>query len=181
MPEVGSWWFIKGKLVFDSLPWRDTPTYNGWHEGKNDYFGFFKTLKRFMPELKNSDYIDFPRGRVLYNEQSQEFVCYASNSSVTSSAIKRAVIRKFRLPSARTKLSRMLRYIVVHDCGRVAVYCCQELNRAVLGGGSLQQMVDIEINQWNVVGPGGVSNLQPDRWERLRCWSFDGRVRGSTD
>lgn len=48
-----------------------TPRPTGWHEGKNDHFGFFETLKRFMPELKSHDYADFPSGRVMpYNTLS---------------------------------------------------------------------------------------------------------------
>ena len=60
-------------------------------------------LKRFVPELQNHDYTDFPHGQVIYNEHTQEFVCYGLVDLATNSTIKRAIIREFRLPSAKTR------------------------------------------------------------------------------
>jgi hypothetical protein len=82
MPEVGIFWLIDGKLVADSIPWRQADIYGGFYNGKNDHATFWATLQRLLPQWKGVKYTDYPRGRVLYDSMEDVFLVYSSRGIV---------------------------------------------------------------------------------------------------
>ena len=49
VPEVGIFWLIDGKLVADSIPWRQADIHGGFYNGKNDHAALWTTLQRLLP------------------------------------------------------------------------------------------------------------------------------------
>jgi hypothetical protein len=63
-----------------------------------------------VPELRDAEYIDAPRGRVIYDVAQQQFLCYGSKQSASSPAQQRLILETFRLPADRTQFIPDLHY-----------------------------------------------------------------------
>ena len=50
----------------------------GFYNGKNDHTALWTTLQRLMPQWKDKEYTDFPRGRVLFDAMEEVFLVYSS-------------------------------------------------------------------------------------------------------
>ena len=109
-PEVGIWWFIDGKMVADSIPWTEAPEHAGFYNGNSDHHKLWTRVQRFLPKLRDSEYTDFPRGRVVYDKSKTNFMCYGSKKSTYSTPMRRRILTEFKLPLAQTKFLSDLHY-----------------------------------------------------------------------
>ena len=110
MPEVGIFWLIDNKLVADSIPWRQADIHGGFYNGKNDHATFWTTLQRLLPQWKDKEYTDFPRGRVLFHSTEEVFLVYSSQAIVNSPDVRATILAEFKLPLAATKFETDYHY-----------------------------------------------------------------------
>lgn len=109
-PEIGIFWFIDGDLVPITLPYTEVKGVAGFRDNPNDHVHFFRTLQRVKPSLKHTEYTDHPRGRVLYDEERDRFICYGSRRFVASAKERQLVTEAFRLPLDGTDFVPDLHY-----------------------------------------------------------------------
>ena len=110
MPEVGIFWLIDGKLVADSISWRQADIHGGFYNGKNDHAALWTMLQRLMPQWKGNEYTDFPRGRVLFDAMEEVFLVYSSQAIVKSPGVRATILAEFKLPLAATKFEADYHY-----------------------------------------------------------------------
>lgn len=109
-PEIGIFWFIEGELVPIMIPYTEVKAVAGFRDDPNDHVRFFRTLQRLVPDLQHDEYTDHPRGRVLYDEERDRFVCYGSRQFVASPTERQLIMEAFRLPPERTEFIADLHY-----------------------------------------------------------------------
>lgn len=114
-PEIGIFWFIEGELVPVAIPYTQVQAVEGFRDSPNDHVHFFRTLQRLHPELKYKEYTDHPRGRVIYDEERDRFVCYGSRRFVASAKERQLVTDAFRLPRENTDFISDLHYEDPHS------------------------------------------------------------------
>ena len=110
MPEVGIFWLIDNKLVADSIPWRQADIHGGFYNGNNDHAALWTTLQRLVPQWKDKEYTDFPRGRVLFDAMEEVFLVYSSQAIVNSPGVRAMILAEFKLPLAATKFEADYHY-----------------------------------------------------------------------
>ena len=110
VPEVGIFWLIDGKLVANSIPWRQADIHGGFYNGKNDHAAFWTTLQRLLPQLKGLEYTDYPRGRVLFDSTEEVFLVYSPRGIVNILALRKMILTEFKLPLAATKFEADYHY-----------------------------------------------------------------------
>lgn len=115
-PKVGIFWVYKAELIGVSLiPKRtadiiygdpisvDTPV------NHHDYWNKFKNSSK---EFIDREYDELPRGRVLYDKESNKYVVYSSKTILNSNILKELIIDQFSLPRNNTIFSLDDHYIV---------------------------------------------------------------------
>ena len=102
-PEVGIFWLIAGRLVFDSTPvsqaenYADCKNHGGSHLGRWDKF----FLAGVVPQ---GEYEEHPRGRTVFNIDSRQYTIYADRCIIRKKSVVRQIIRQMGLPRD-TKIS----------------------------------------------------------------------------
>ena len=110
MPEVGIFWLIDDKLVANSIPWRQADIHGGFYNGNNDHATFWTTLQRLLPQWKGLEYIDYPRGRVLFHSTEEVFLVYSSQAIVNNPGVRATILAEFKLPFGATKFKADYHY-----------------------------------------------------------------------
>jgi hypothetical protein len=100
--KVGIFWMFQGKLLPAAVPVsegvEDTEAING----QADHVHYWLTLQRLHPELRNLEYEQVPRGRVLFLKEPKTF-CVYMDKVLHKPKIKQALREEFGLPKARTR------------------------------------------------------------------------------
>lgn len=102
MPEVGIWWYLKGRLISDTLPWKEAPHSGGFYNGPSDHYHFWGKLQSAFKELRNLEYDEVPRGRVLYDANNKKFLAYGAKGLIETRKLQDLLIREFRLHPKHT-------------------------------------------------------------------------------
>ncbi len=104
-PEVGIFFVINGRVLGWGDPVRELHSYNGFYDSPLTHMEYFDELVDVFPELKLShldDYALFPRGRVIYNENTGRFKVFADRCILKDEHLKALVLEEFSLPKDKT-------------------------------------------------------------------------------
>jgi hypothetical protein len=106
-PQVGIFWFVHGKLIFDSTSLAQAECY-GEHlthpRSHIDVWNQFQRLGKVPPE---SEYEEYPRGRVMHHPASGEFTILADKCITDRKELVSEIKKTLHLPVRKTKLGRM--------------------------------------------------------------------------
>ena len=112
-PSVGIFWFVpddlgKHFLLADLTPLKLAETYGDCFTHSVGHSEFWESLSRKGPAglakigLPSApawhDYIDFPRGRVVYDKRSSKFIIYA-DQRIWRKELLSLIIARFSIPS----------------------------------------------------------------------------------
>jgi len=100
--KVGLFWVLKGKLLASAVPLAQGVEYGDAVHGQDDHVHYWSQLQRLHPELRQLDYEEVPRGRVLFIKTTKKF-CVYMDKVLHKSTIKAALIKEYSLPKNRTE------------------------------------------------------------------------------
>jgi hypothetical protein len=102
-PQVGIFWLVKGELIFDSTSLDQAEPY-GEHlthpRSHIDVWSQFQHLGKVPPE---SEYEEYPRGRVMHHPASGEFTVLADKCILARKDLIAEIMKALHLP-AKTKI-----------------------------------------------------------------------------
>lgn len=97
--KVGPFFYITEKIYADSVTWDEAEDY-GDFKTFGAHFEFWDKLCSTNIDFADSDYVFFPRGRVVYNRVTNMFHIYL-NRTLNKESVKKKVIKAFELQGLR--------------------------------------------------------------------------------
>jgi hypothetical protein len=98
-PMVGIFWLFKGELIFDVTPVSSATPYGDCVGHANSHIEFWTDLQRAGLIPLDIEYEEPPRGRVLFNMKTKQYIAYADKCIRDKPAVVRRLIREFSLPA----------------------------------------------------------------------------------
>lgn len=111
--RVGIFWWWRSRLLAESVAVAAGVAFNGVVHGGRDHVKVWPRFQRRYPALIDTDYIDIPRGRVLYLQSEEQFIVYLDPKLATP-RVKAAVLAAFALPRRSTKFEFDPHYTTDH-------------------------------------------------------------------
>jgi hypothetical protein len=75
-PQVGLFWVVDGKPLAFGDPLHEAEPWGDFKNHKQDHIRLWKSLQRNGVVPRDSEYEDYPRGRVVYNTKSDSFMFF---------------------------------------------------------------------------------------------------------
>lgn len=102
VPQVGIIYVVKNRIFIDSTPVDSSLLLinkgKDFINHKNDHFSYWKTILTVDHTLRNFDYADFPRGRVIYDIKSEKFLLYLDKCIMSKKLMINKIISLMNLP-----------------------------------------------------------------------------------
>jgi hypothetical protein len=76
-PSVGIMWLVCAKLIFDATPLSEAETYGDHRGHPGSHIAVWAQLQKLGTAPPESEYEEYPRGRVMYHPASEEFTILA--------------------------------------------------------------------------------------------------------
>jgi|GEM_PF-6898380 len=105
--HVGIWWVCNGEVLKYSQDVNAIQSIDGWKDVDVSHFDYWQKMSHKYDGLSGADYTAFPRGRILFNEQSKTFTVYGDKKFLQANDNKNLVLNAFGLLGSRVN--------VVHD------------------------------------------------------------------
>jgi hypothetical protein len=98
-PHVGIFWLVDGKLVIDSVPLSEAEPYGDHLTHPRSHIDVWEQWRLAGKVPGESEYEEFPRGRVMYNTKTQKFTLLADRCILRDKDVVSRVMSKLHLPS----------------------------------------------------------------------------------
>lgn len=98
--EVGIFWIFDGMLIPESIPHTEGEEYGEFVNGKTSHYDFWRSVQRLVPKLRDYEYEQIPRGRVIYSRRDGKFHIYGSEQFVKNEAEKQMVLKAFSIAAS---------------------------------------------------------------------------------
>jgi hypothetical protein len=98
-PMVGIFWLFKGELIFDVTPVSSAEPYGECVGHANSHIAFWSELQHARAIPWDVEYEDPPRGRVVFNLKTKQFIVYADRCIRAKPDAMRKIFRDFSLPT----------------------------------------------------------------------------------
>jgi hypothetical protein len=103
-PHVGIFWLVKGKLIIDTTPVSKAEPY-GDHVGHStSHIDYWAELQRNRLVPPESEYEEYPRGRVMHHPASGEFTILADKCIADRKELVSEIKKTLHLPVNKTKI-----------------------------------------------------------------------------
>jgi hypothetical protein len=109
-PMVGIFWLFKGELIFDVTPVSTAEPYGDCVGHAKSHIAFWADLQRAGVIPLDVEYEEPPRGRVVFNVKTRQYIAYADNCILAIPAVVRRILRDFSLPNELTVVSGGVHY-----------------------------------------------------------------------
>lgn len=100
IPEVGLFFYIKGRLFCEGIPITEVSEQTGFKNIDLGHMEYFDDIVELFPELEllsEDDYGEFPRGRVVYSVSKDIFYVYMDKCLLNQNEIKINLKNEFNL------------------------------------------------------------------------------------
>lgn len=98
-PHVGIFWVINGNLVIDSVPLGEAEPYGDHLTHPRGHVDVWEQLRLGGKVPGESEYEEFPRGRVVCNTKTQRFTLLADRCILRDKDVVSRIISELHLPS----------------------------------------------------------------------------------
>ncbi len=98
-PMVEIFWLFNGELIFDVTPVSSAEPYGDCAGHPKSHIAFWTDLQRAGVIPLDVEYEEPPRGGVVFNLKTKQFIVYADKCIRVQSAVMRKVFRDFSLPT----------------------------------------------------------------------------------
>ncbi len=96
-PYVGIFFLVGGKLVFEATRFSEAGTYAHCKIHEGDHVHYWDKLLRDGAVL-NSEYDEYPRGRVVFDTKIAQFTIYADRCILANKRLVAKITRELNLP-----------------------------------------------------------------------------------
>jgi len=100
-PKVGIFWVYRGRLLTAAVPVADGLSYGDAIHSQVDHVKFWPELQRRIMALRDLEYEQVPRGRVVFQGLEKRF-CVYMDRKLHRQHIKRLLVNEFSLPRGKT-------------------------------------------------------------------------------
>jgi hypothetical protein len=98
-PEVGIFWVVDGKPLVFGDPLNDAEQCGEFKNYEEDHIHLWKFLQRNGIVPPDSEYEDYPRGRVVYNTKTGSFMLFADRCILKDEPMVEHLLDELHLPS----------------------------------------------------------------------------------
>lgn len=102
-PHVGIVYLVDGKLWIDSAPVAEASNFGDLAFHKLQHEQYWKQLVE-QGVAPDTEYTEFPRGRVSYERQSHKFTLLADECILRRKTLVSAILQRMNLPVGHTKI-----------------------------------------------------------------------------
>jgi hypothetical protein len=103
-PHVGIFWVVNGKPLIDSTPLGEAEHYGDHLTHQPSHLEVWTLLQRNGTVSREIEYEEPPRGRVVYNTKTQQFVLLADRCILQDKGIIGKIKLEMGLPKKDTEL-----------------------------------------------------------------------------
>ena len=97
-PRVGIMWLIRDKLIFDSTPLSGVEACSGYRDHPGRHIDVWELLQRQGKAPHESEYEEYPRGRVIYDAAAGAFTLYADKCILDRKDLIAQIKEELHLP-----------------------------------------------------------------------------------
>ena len=108
-PDVGIMWLVRDQLIFDSVPMREAEASGEHWDHPRSHIEVWEHLQRLGKVPRESEYEEFPRGRVIYDSASGKFTLLADKCILDRTDLIDKIKNALHLPKS-TKTGTDLHY-----------------------------------------------------------------------
>ena len=102
-PRVGIFWLVKGELIFDSSPLDEAESYGEHLTHPRSHIDVWNQFQQVGKVPRESEYEEYPRGRVMHHPASVEFTILADKCIADRKELVSEIKKTLHLPK-KTKL-----------------------------------------------------------------------------
>ena len=102
--EVGIFWLVSGKLVIDSTSLDQAESYGDHVTHPRSHIDVWTQFQRIGKVPHESEYEEFPRGRVMHHPASGEFTILADKCITDRKELVSEIKKTLHLPMRKTKI-----------------------------------------------------------------------------
>jgi pimeloyl-ACP methyl ester carboxylesterase len=103
-PRLGIFWLVDGRLIVDSTPVSQGEGYGDFKTHANSHYSYWSELYS-TGAVPDSEYEEFPRGRVVYNTKNGDFTLMADRCILWDTAVIAKIMAQLKLNPEKTTLS----------------------------------------------------------------------------
>jgi len=97
-PRLGIFWLVNGKLLIDSAPLSKCEQYGDHLNYPGSHIDVWERWRRTAKVPPESEYEEFPRGRVAYHAKPEHFTLFADKCILKHKDLITAIKSELRLP-----------------------------------------------------------------------------------
>lgn len=101
-PRVGIFWYYRGKLLIYSQATDNVKESCGFVDVAVGHIDHWAVLQKQDPALREYEYEEVPRSRVLYDASKRLFKVYSSSKLIANQKFRKMVMEHFDLPASGT-------------------------------------------------------------------------------
>jgi hypothetical protein len=98
-PSVGIFWLVGGKLVINSVPLGEAEPYGDHLTHPRSHIEVWERWRMDGKVPGESEYEEFPRGRIMYNTKTQRFTLLADRCILREKIMVTKIMSELNLPS----------------------------------------------------------------------------------
>jgi hypothetical protein len=95
--SIGVFWIYKSQIYFKSIITDDVKAINGFKDSDFAHYQVWNELSSQNKDFYLYEYEDIPRGRVIYDIKSSQFIVYSNYDIINSDEAKALIIKGFNL------------------------------------------------------------------------------------
>jgi hypothetical protein len=103
-PNGGIFFLVGTKLLLDRTPVFDGEIYGDFRIHERGHDMYWETLKKTGAVPPDSEYDDYPRGRVAYNTKTGKYSLHLDRCILKNKPVVKKIMAELNLPTKRTKL-----------------------------------------------------------------------------
>jgi hypothetical protein len=103
-PQVGIFWLVKNRLLIDSSPLDQAEPYGEHLTHPRSHIDVWTQFQRIGKVPHESEYEEFPRGRVMHHLASGEFTILADKCILDRKELVSEIKKTLHLPVKKTKI-----------------------------------------------------------------------------
>jgi hypothetical protein len=108
-PRLGIFWLVRDKLLFDTSSLSEAEAYGDHLGHARSHIKVWEQFQRLGTAPRESEYEEYPRGRVMYHPSSEEFTVLADQCILDRKDLIEAIRHDLHLPM-KVKLGSDLHY-----------------------------------------------------------------------
>ena len=108
--KVGIYWYFDSKLIVYAEDVTSVKPVEDFADVEMSHYEFWETVKLKYSDLRTYEYEEIPRGRIVMNSESNEFIVYGSSKVIENPSFRKLVFREFQLDQGQTRFKQDFHY-----------------------------------------------------------------------